>query len=264
MCLIIAQRPGTDRLPMDYFDNAWSSNHDGAGLMFIENGQLMLQKGIFKLKELKTAYKEVYARVGQTSHICIHFRYSTHGLKNKDNCHPHNICGGEALLMHNGILSDFDPPYGSKESDTAYFCRTVLAFRNAKQMVNPIFVAWLETLIGKANKFVILNKFGELAIANEDIGHWKDGCWFSNYGYLGTERYCGYSSESWVTRGTTFHSSSWRDEDDYPSEFPDESDESQITMPDDLAEMSDEDLLSMSDEQIDAVCQMALKPKLPC
>lgn len=184
ICLAICQLPDSPPLADSVFDHGWAANHDGAGIMYSLNGELHVIKPLYKLTKLKGAYQEAYAVAGKTSCIVTHLRYSTHGDKSAINVHPHILDNGNAALVHNGILSDCDPGFSSKISDTAYFCQTVLAHRPAAQLLDAEFCDWLEALIGHWNKLILMGANGDCRIVNESAGIWEGSVWYSNASFL--------------------------------------------------------------------------------
>jgi len=183
MCLIMSQPPGDAPFPDEQLENGWQANKDGAGFMFVADGQLQIRKPFYKLKELKAAYASDHAAHGAASPFVIHFRWATHGDKTGGNTHPHSLAGGDAALVHNGILSEFDWG-GQTYSDTAVFCGTVLVARTAEQLVSESFGKILADMIGKWNKFVIMDALGNVSIVNADQGVYDGSRWYSNTGYL--------------------------------------------------------------------------------
>jgi hypothetical protein len=150
----------------------------------------MVRKPFFKLKEMREAYEADHKKYGVDSNFAIHFRFSTHGKKDETCTHPHLICNGQVGLMHNGILDMLDVPRHDI-SDTVFFCRTVLAQRDAKQVMSKEFSALLAEMIGSFNKFILMNRDGNVMIVNDTSGYWKDSQslvkdhkrWFSNSNY---------------------------------------------------------------------------------
>lgn len=184
MCLIICQMPLNPPIPLDSLQNAWKQNKDGAGIMYVRDGALCVEKRFAKLGRLVKAYQRIHALVGKTSPIVIHFRWATHGPKSVGNCHPFYV-GGPAnvvAMAHNGVLP-FEPEY-LDESDTVFFARTVLAERSREQLMSRKFADVLATMIGEGNKLVFMDVEGEVTIVNEEAGHWHSGAWYSGYDYL--------------------------------------------------------------------------------
>lgn len=180
MCLAAYQPAGTPAMPKEHFENAWEANHDGAGYMFASKGELFIRKPFYDLESLRTQYEKDHAEYGAESAFVVHFRFATHGNKLAGNVHPHELCDGKAGLVHNGILKDFDPAWGSDMSDTAWFCNTVLAMRPVEQMTDEKFCDALGNLIGLGNKFIIMDANGSVAIVNQESGQWDGENWYSN------------------------------------------------------------------------------------
>lgn len=183
MCLIAYQPHNDKPFEKSIFDNGWDANKHGAGYMFVADGKLVIRKPFFKLKELRKAYRVDHAMYGEFSPFVMHFRFATHGLANETNTHPHILADGKAGLVHNGILN-VELPKGCEISDTVFFCRTTLAYRQASFLTGLKCNRWLGEMIGKFNKFVIMDWRGKVSIVNESAGVWDGSRWFSNYGYV--------------------------------------------------------------------------------
>ena len=152
----------------------YDANPDGAGFMYAEDKQLVVNKGYFTFKEF---YKE-YKPHGDKQ-VLIHFRIKTHGPIDKDNCHPFLVNSGLGFI-HNGIING----YGSNlKSDTIEFNETILQKIVAKHGNNSLFddpmVELIENVIGYS-KLVFLDRHGNYTIMNEKKGNWNDGVWYSN------------------------------------------------------------------------------------
>ena len=152
----------------------YDANPDGAGFMYAEDKQLVVNKGYFTFKEF---YKE-YKPHGDKQ-VLIHFRIKTHGPINKDNCHPFLVNSGLGFI-HNGIISG----YGSSiKSDTIEFNEAILQKIVSKHGNNSLFddpmVELIENVIGYS-KLVFLDRHGNYTIMNEKKGNWNDGVWYSN------------------------------------------------------------------------------------
>jgi hypothetical protein len=180
MCLIAYQPAGDEPFAREILENGWDANHHGAGFMFVADGKLQIRKPFRKLKELIAEYSKEHTAHGATSAFCIHFRWATHGSDDVVNIHPHILADGQAGLVHNGILHNFDPPSGKDLSDTAWFCRTVLAGRTPQQLTSVEFGCVLAEMIGKNNKFVLMAADGSAIIVNPTSGVYEGKRWFSN------------------------------------------------------------------------------------
>lgn len=213
MCMTWLQPPGI--MPaLNSVRNSWEDNPHGAGFMFCKDGELCIEKPFFRLKDFIRAYDDAWSKYGQSSPFVCHFRLATHGSKREINIHPHPLADGRVGLAHNGILSNFEPPIGYDISDTVWFCETVLAARHEDQLMDKRFGKWLDLLIGKWNKFILLCADGRSLIVGDDRGRWDNGVWYSNDGYKAAPSYCdinlftehesqGYTKEELIQEGCT-------------------------------------------------------------
>lgn len=183
MCLAIYSPVGEPLLPKSVFRNAWGHNYDGAGYMFALGGKLIIRKPFWSLKALWKAYRRDFEQYGTSSPFVIHFRYSTHGVTDTLNTHPHSLNDGEVGLVHNGVLWDFEGS-NTKLSDTVFFCQTVLAQRTTEQLTDEKFGQWLTSVIGGGNKLVLMDHQGGVLIVNPGQGVWDGQVWYSNTDYL--------------------------------------------------------------------------------
>ena len=168
--------------------NSFNNNSDGAGIAYTKDNELRIVKGIFDVETFVTAVRQ--AEKLADNNILIHCRIGTSGKKDKDNTHPfvinNNIC-----LIHNGIL-DVEVPKDSPINDTQIFIQKFMrGIKNETILKNKTYQNVIEELIGKGNKFVIMNNKGEFVIMNEQAGHWANDVWFSNSSYS-------YSKTSWT------------------------------------------------------------------
>lgn len=118
MC-IIAVKPSSKQM----FDDAiikqmFFRNRDGAGLMWTEDETVHFKKGFMTVQEILDF---VHSRNWDGVPVVLHFRIGTAGLNNGLNCHPYPIWQSNRLegecdlcMAHNGILSSYNPPFGSK------------------------------------------------------------------------------------------------------------------------------------------------------
>lgn len=170
MCLII-YKPQAVKIPSAMIKKAWTSNHDGAGIMVSMGDHFYFNKGFFSIKALLSELKKF-----EGHRVAIHLRLATHGAVTSVNCHPFVVdtrkirkTNGTAkeLLMHNGILQ----AYGDADSsDTWHFAREALAPLAFKARDNILKAIPGKFCYGHNGKF---NMYGM-----EE--HKESGCYVSN------------------------------------------------------------------------------------
>lgn len=155
---------------------AW--NGDGAGIAYVDHktGMVVIQKGMWKLKDLLDKYYKVLEDGNNNDHaMMIHLRANTRGVTNYQNCHPFHIAHG--ALGHNGTF--FGRGENCVESDTAEVCRT-LGHLFTYENISKNFAA-VDEAIGYS-RVVTLHKEGYHIFSEKD-GTWDDDVWFSNPGF---------------------------------------------------------------------------------
>ena len=174
MCLAI-YKPAGASIEVDALRNGFSSNPHGAGFAVANDGILSIHKGFFTFDDFLEAYSAL-------SHLqmAIHFRWATHGNRDKDNCHPFQITPDLAVI-HNGVL-DIECDIDKSMSDTWHYVEYILkplAERDAAFFDDPVFRFLGESHIS-GSKMVFLRADGEWGIWNSQSGYWQGDCWFSN------------------------------------------------------------------------------------
>ena len=235
MCIIL-HKPAKIVLPEEIYRNCFQNNDDGAGMAFVQEEELVVEKGYFNFDEL---YKDIKEREQQE--LLIHFRVASQGMViNAENCHPFAFNSKsfedrfQFAIVHNGRL-----PYRTEKdkSDTACFTEDMLMQlldQNPYALQFQQYYKLLELYINPTNtqnnKIVVMrydNK--EKAIntffLNKKAGVEHLGCWFSNHSYkerenavgLGGYGYGGYQHEgmllnfcpAWVGDGSNKQYMSW-------------------------------------------------------
>lgn len=174
MCLLI-WKPENKEIPFEYLQEADRNNPHGCGISWADGKNTFIEKG-----ELWHAenIKEQLDKIGKAPAI-VHFRFKTHGDRTVENTHPFRLPKGWSAA-HNGIIQSMECKDG--ESDTRAFLRNSVS-PIIDYISEPDIKEMLEKKVGIYNKLAFLHATGEHIIINEKQGHWKDGVWYSNYGY---------------------------------------------------------------------------------
>jgi glucosamine--fructose-6-phosphate aminotransferase (isomerizing) len=79
--------------------------YDSSGVVVLQDGVFEMEKRPGKLSELE----KVLSKRPLEGHIGIgHTRWATHGQPNQVNAHPHLSCDESLVLVHNGIIENFE------------------------------------------------------------------------------------------------------------------------------------------------------------
>jgi glutamine---fructose-6-phosphate transaminase (isomerizing) len=76
--------------------------YDSCGVAVLGEDTIQVYKDAVRIGELEKRLSRNGSRVG-----IGHTRWATHGRPSKINAHPHADCGGNVVVVHNGIISNF-------------------------------------------------------------------------------------------------------------------------------------------------------------
>ena len=136
MCVIVHKERGKDLPSEEIIEKCFKRNPDGSGILLHRNGTKIVEihKGFMKLDDFKTAFKELNVR--KEDDLVLHFRISTSGGTNPENCHPFPISSKiedlkatrintPMAFVHNGVLGSGNEEL--KISDTQVFVKEVMS-----------------------------------------------------------------------------------------------------------------------------------------
>lgn len=135
MCIIIAKDKG-GRLPTKKeLENSFNYNSDGAGLMYVDNNKVHIDKGYMTFDKFYNHYKKLLKKYNnfKNKSLVLHFRIGTSSGNIPANTHPYPISTNKKDLhklhietdlgmVHNGIISEYTPlDKNSTTNDTQEF-----------------------------------------------------------------------------------------------------------------------------------------------
>jgi glutamine amidotransferase len=184
MC-IIAAIPAGKQISKEVLKRCWENNPHGGGFMYNDGKQVLIFKEMVSFKRYYREFLNLRNSFPNSSFVC-HFRISTHGKINTDNCHPFHV-NKKLGFVHNGVISK--APLSLDFSDTFMFNETILKNLPSNFLSNYSIMALIADYIGLGSKLTFLTNDNKLVFVNESAGVWDDGIWFSNKGYKASKYY---------------------------------------------------------------------------
>lgn len=152
MCLIIAN-PHAKTLNKKRLQNAVDVNPDGAGILWLDTGEVVHSIDSF------TAYDWVDQAEETKRPYVLHVRYATEGGVTKVNCHPFPIGETGSHLFHNGTVALRDHKKGHK-SDSALLADLLATVPNT---------LWSRMLSISDSRFAIVDRNRKLTLCGDWI-----------------------------------------------------------------------------------------------
>jgi len=220
MCLIITGASAKIRSTLlnthGMLSDIYTSNPDGIGIMYSTTKGLKVTKVL--PKSVADATQFISKLPNDDRELAIHFRWTTHGHTNMENCHPYDVVKGYVAMMHNGVLHTGNAADKAK-SDTWHFINDYLASPVAEHpplVHNDKFLDMIAEFIGD-NRFVFMDGEGKMSHVNYDQGVEHDGMWFSNtYAWKPSRLIPHYqSSYKYASRYTGMYGSAYDYDDEY-------------------------------------------------
>lgn len=183
MCLLVTQPAGT-AFDAAFLAGVYKSNNDGIGIMYAEDGRVVVEKFLPSNIENFTWFYKTHI---ENKACAWHARMQTHGDVDLTNCHPYQVLsmetdGYDLWLMHNGVLSTGNAADVTK-SDTwhyiADYLRPMLAGNHTFFMTDA-FEEIVGSHISSGNKFVLVDGEGNMVTVNSEQGVKYNGAWLSN------------------------------------------------------------------------------------
>jgi glutamine amidotransferase len=178
MC-IIAAIPAKKQITKDILNRCWNNNPHGGGFLYTDGNTLLVHKEMNSFEKFYRAFTDAKKRFPESSFI-VHFRISTHGKINEENCHPF-LVNDKLGFAHNGVIHN--SPYSVDYSDTHQFNTHILQKLPENFINKSVYQSLIEAYIGTGSKLAFLSADNVIALVNEKAGVWDGGIWYSNRGY---------------------------------------------------------------------------------
>jgi glucosamine--fructose-6-phosphate aminotransferase (isomerizing) len=138
--------------------------YDSAGVILVDGNEMSLYKTKGKVSDLKKIMKQKNVE----GNLALgHTRWATHGVPNDENSHPHLSNSGNLVIVHNGIIENYDTI--KKELITRGY--TFKSDTDTEVLINLIEEIKIKNncKLGYAVQMALTNVVGAYAIAVFDI-----------------------------------------------------------------------------------------------
>ncbi len=111
MCGIVAYKGPKNCYPIliDGLHRLEYRGYDSAGIACLSNDKITVTKRRGKVIQLERGLKVNGKYENCNGSGIAHTRWATHGKPNQKNAHPHKDDSGNIVLVHNGIIENYDP-----------------------------------------------------------------------------------------------------------------------------------------------------------
>jgi len=107
MCIIVAKAKGIKMPDGKTLLRCFEHNPDGTGIMWAENDTVHIKKGFMTYTEFDSFMDKLQNRLDLTdTALVMHFRITTHGNTNQQNCHPFPITPKISHLKRTEFTTD--------------------------------------------------------------------------------------------------------------------------------------------------------------
>lgn len=188
MCIIAANTAGGALPSNDTIATMWGNNPDGAGIMWADNGQVHILRGLMTLDALLDAVHRMPAGAA----YAIHCRIGTSGGIRPEMCHPWPVSSdpdtlralswsGPCAIAHNGVIAGLGD---RTRSDTYELVQQIAAplLDLSGDLSDPRAVSILRTA-SSGSRLAILDGHGELTLTGEGWTTDSSGVHYSNGTY---------------------------------------------------------------------------------